>query len=206
MSHYDYDKACSWLQDKGRELYGPRFDIREEDKQPVITGLLAWFLKDLATAEKHGISLDKGVLLTGPIGCGKTSLMTLFRLLQQPAQRFIMRPCREITFDFIQDGYEVIDRYTRQSFQDRTRAPKEYCFDDLGTEKNLKYYGNECNVMAEILLSRYELFMSKKMITHITTNLSASEIEEYYGNRLRSRMREMFNLISFEADAVDKRK
>ncbi len=36
------------------------------------------------------------------------------------------------------------------------------CFDDLGTEKNLKYYGNECNVMAEILLSRYDIFTSKK--------------------------------------------
>ncbi len=43
------------------------------------------------------------------------------------------------------------------------------------------------------------------MITHATTNLSASELEEYYGNRVRSRMREMFNLISFESSAKDKR-
>lgn len=49
--------------------------------------------------------------------------------------------------------------------------------------------------MGEILLSRYELFTSQKMITHITTNLSANEIEQAYGNRLRSRMREMFNLV-----------
>ena len=83
---------------------------------------------------------------------------------------------------------------------------KSYCFDDLGIEGNLKYYGNECNVMAEILLSRYDLFVSQKIITHITTNLSASEIEELYGNRIRSRMREMFNLISFDKDAPDKRK
>jgi DNA replication protein DnaC len=59
--------------------------------------------------------------------------------------------------------------------------------------------------MAEILLTRYDLFVSKKLITHLTTNLSASEIEEMYGNRIRSRMREQFNLIAFNNDSLDKR-
>lgn len=54
---------------------------------------------------------------------------------------------------------------------------KIYCFGDLGTEQSLKYFCNECNVMGEILLSRYKHFLSQGMITHITTNLSASEIE-----------------------------
>jgi DNA replication protein DnaC len=43
------------------------------------------------------------------------------------------------------------------------------------------------------------------MLTHITTNLSASELEEIYGNRIRSRMREMFNLVAFDRDTKDKR-
>ena len=60
--------------------------------------------------------------------------------------------------------------------------------------------------MAEILLSRYDLFVNRKLITHLTTNLSASEIETSYGNRLRSRLREQFNLIAFGSDAKDKRK
>ena len=59
--------------------------------------------------------------------------------------------------------------------------------------------------MAEILLSRYDIFTSKKIQTHITTNLSASEIESVYGNRLRSRLREMINLIAFEKGIDDKR-
>jgi DNA replication protein DnaC len=40
---------------------------------------------------------------------------------------------------------------------------------------------------------------------HITTNLSASEIENAYGSRVRSRMREMFNLIAIEQVVQDKR-
>ena len=76
---------------------------------------------------------------------------------------------------------------------------------DLGTENNLKYFGNECNVMAEILLSRYDIFISKKLLTHITTNLSATEIEQHYGNRVRSRLREMVNLIAYDKSTPDKR-
>lgn len=88
-----------------------------------------------------------------------------------------------------------------------SERPRIYCFDDLGAEQSLKYYGNECNVMGEILLSRYEYFVSHDMTTHITTNLSASEIEELYGNRVRSRMREMFNLILFNnTSSHDKRR
>ena len=43
------------------------------------------------------------------------------------------------------------------------------------------------------------------MITHITTNLSANDIEIAYGKRVRSRLREMLNLINFENEANDKR-
>jgi hypothetical protein len=42
---------------------------------------------------------------------------------------------------------------------------------------------NECNVIAEIILSRYDIYTVKNIQTHITTNLSASEIENAYGNQ-----------------------
>ena len=80
-----------------------------------------------------------------------------------------------------------------------------YCFDDLGAEKQIKHFGNDCNVMAEILISRYEQFTQNNSITHITTNLSASELESYYGNRVRSRLRNMFNIIAFDSGCNDKR-
>jgi hypothetical protein len=59
--------------------------------------------------------------------------------------------------------------------------------------------------MTEILLSSYDLFISRRMITHITTNLNGDEIEEIYGIRVRSRLREQFNLIAYPFDAKDKR-
>ena len=201
-NHFDYENVFTWLQNTGVKTYGKNFIIHPEDK-PVLKKLCSFFLKDEATASALKINLEKGILLSGPVGCGKTSLMSLLRFLRQAEDRFIIKSCRDVSFEFIQDGYEVIHRYSRQSF--KNHEPKAYCFDDLGTENNLKYFGNECNVMAEVLLSRYDLFVSRKLITHLTTNLSASEIEQLYGNRVRSRMREMFNLVSFNKETKDKR-
>jgi hypothetical protein len=198
-----YEPQFIELEKRGKEIYGPLFRILETDKQ-VIIKLIAYFLKDEAIATQLEIKLDKGIALVGPIGCGKTSLMNLMRFFQPAPQRFILRSCRDVTFDFIREGYETIHRYSFRSFHDH--EPRAYCFDDLGIENNLKYFGNECNVMAEVLLSRYDLLHTRNLVTHLTTNLSASEIEAQYGNRVRSRMREMFNLISFDKTTRDKRK
>lgn len=73
------------------------------------------------------------------------------------------------------------------------------------TEQQIKHFGNDCNVMAEILISRYEHFIENSSVTHITTKLSASELENCYGNRVRSRLRQMFNLIAFDSETKDKR-
>lgn len=202
MSHYNYEDAIQWLQKRGKEMYGNHFKIHEEDKEN-ITKLLCYFLKDKHNASRLGINLQKGILLTGPIGVGKSSLMNLMRFYEPAQTRFIFKSCRDVSFEFIKDGYDTIHKYSNRSF--KNHEPITYCFDDLGTENNLKFYGNECNIMAEILLSRYDLFVSRKLITHLTTNLSASEIEAAYGNRIRSRMREMFNLISYQNDRLDKR-
>jgi hypothetical protein len=39
----------------------------------------------------------------------------------------------------------------------------------------------------------------------MTTNLNSCEIEDIYGLRVRSRLREQFNLIAFDSEAKDKR-
>lgn len=199
---YDFDTCLRIMERKGKELFGEHFVIRQEEHE-LISRLLVYILRDIENAEKLNISLHKGILLSGPVGCGKTTLMTLVRLFQPGDNRFVMKSCRDVSFEFSQEGYSIILKYGRNSFN--REIPRMYCFDDLGTETNLKYYGNDCNVMAEVLLSRYDQFVAHKMITHITTNLNSSEIEGIYGIRVRSRMREMFNLINFDGDAKDKR-
>lgn len=201
-SQYNYPEIMAWLESKGKLQFGEKFHFREADVIN-IQKLICYFLKDEVMATHFNLDLYKGILLSGPVGCGKTTLMTLMRHVAQPNYKFIMKTCRDISFEFIKDGYQTIHKYSNGN--NSYSEYRNYCFDDLGVETNIKYYGNECNVMAEIILSRYDIFISKQVITHITSNLSASEIETAYGNRVRSRLRNMLNLIAFDKDTKDKR-
>lgn len=192
-----------WLEQKGKMQFGEKFHFREADIIN-IQKLICYFLKDEVMATNFNLDLSKGILLSGPVGCGKTTLMTLMRNTAKQNNNFIMKTCRDISFEFIKEGYQTIQKYSNSN--NSSSEYRNYCFDDLGVETNLKYYGNECNVMAEIILSRYDIFISKQIITHITSNLSATEIETAYGNRVRSRLREMLNLIAFDDNSLDKRK
>ena len=195
---YDFPKILIYLNAKGKLLFGEKFKIYAEDRD-IILKLSSYFIKDKKSCQKSGIDVEKGLLLSGPVGCGKTSLMKLLRHLVPLQRPYEMIPCRNVTFSFNHLGYKTIEDYGNTKF---------YCFDDLGVEPPGRFYGKDCNVMGEVLLSRHELFLqtNQKVKTHATTNLNAEELEDRYGTRVRSRMRELFNLVAFEEGAIDKRK
>lgn len=204
---FSFSECLSWLSASGKHVFGQGFSIYPED-QRLIYQLIVYAIGDEIACRKYGIQLEKGILLTGPVGCGKTSLMLLINSFFPPLKQFQLKSAREISFEFEKQGYELIGRYGNHTVHASTGKYKNgiYCFDDLGVEQSQKFYGNECNVMAEILLSRHDLYTKRKILTHATTNLSASELESMYGNRVRSRMRELFNLIAFDGNSKDKRK
>ena len=206
--HYDFEKIKTYLNIKGHQLFGQNFKIYKED-EPLLFKLSCYFIQDHNSCAQMGINTNKGILLTGPVGCGKTSLMKLLPHLAPHKTNYEIIPTRNIVFNFNANGYEVLEKYN---------DTKNYCFDDLGVEPTGSHYAQECNVMGEILLSRYDLFTRHPALvsgshqkytrtkTHITTNLNAQELENRYGSRVRSRLREMFNLISFDQNSRDKRK
>lgn len=194
--HYDFKSILIYLDAKGKLLFGKNFKIYEED-EVVLYKLCIYFIRDFEACAKLNIDPNKGILLSGPVGCGKTSLMKLLRHMVPHHKPYEVIPARNITFAFNNIGFKTIQEYGNTSF---------YCFDDLGVETTGRHFGKDCNVMGEILLSRYDLFLQSKIRTHATTNLNAQELEERYGNRVRSRMRQLFNLIAFDKNSHDKRK
>ncbi len=69
------------------------------------TSLLVYFLRNEQEATRLGLDLNKGILLTGPIGCGKTKLMTLMRLVPAHDRFFVLKACRDISFEFGTKGF-----------------------------------------------------------------------------------------------------
>ncbi|WP_296385357.1 ATPase [Winogradskyella sp.] len=193
---YDFPKILKYLDAKGKLLYGKNFKIYEDDHE-LLLKLASYFIQDHEYCKKLDIDTAKGILLSGPVGCGKTTLMRLLPHLVPHKKSYNFIPCRNIVFGFNGVGFKLIEDYSDD---------KAYCFDDLGVEHIGRHYGKDCNVMGEILISRYEVFRQRHVLTHITTNLNAEELQEKYGERIRSRMREMFNLVAFKENSIDKRK
>lgn len=193
---FNFIKTLKYIQYLGQKQYGPNFKIHRQD---VLTlhRLIIYTIYEEKQCEKYNIDLNKGILLIGPVGSGKTSIMNILRQFLFRGDYYIIKSARDIAFEYQKDGVETIQKYGKQH--------NTLCIDDLGVENNSKFYGNECNTIAEILLQRYELLTNFNVKTHATTNLNADELEELYGNRVRSRLRSMFNLISFPKDTMDKR-
>lgn len=193
---YDFDKIWEYLQVKGKLIFGEHFRLHEGDRK-IIYKLCLYMIRDATACKQLGLDINKGILLTGPIGCGKTSLMRLVKYIVPYQKPYEVIPTRNIVFGFNHIGYDTIQQFGDSKF---------FCLDDLGVEPMGRYYGKDCNVIGEILLSRYELFLKHQIRTHATTNLNAEELEEYYGNRVRSRMRQLFNLVAFDKKSRDKRR
>lgn len=192
---YDFSKVLAYMDAKGKLLFGKKFRLYPEDHE-VLLKLCNYMVRDRTSCQKMGIDPDKGILLSGPVGCGKTTLMKLIRHITPHYRPYEVIPARNIVFGFNHVGHRIIEDYGNGRY---------YCFDDIGVEQMGRHFGKDCNVIGEILLSRHELFLESGLRTHATTNLNAEELEERYGKRVRSRMRELFNLVAFDQNAQDKR-
>jgi hypothetical protein len=189
---------------KRKDQYGNPF-ILDAYSEPVFNKLAMYFTK----YKDSDLNPDKGIMLAGPVGCGKTEIMDFFKYNFYDS--FIVVSCRDLTYSYSKLGDEAIKRYNGLiPFVDVHLSYGQnkvgVCFDDMGTEDDRKNYGNESNVMADVMLNRYDNKRNLIRKTHITTNLTTDEMEQRYGSRVRSRMREMFNLVTFDPIAADRRK
>jgi len=189
----------------------------DEFNTPIFKQLCAYFTRDQIKAKELGIDLNKGILLMGKAGVGKSKIMQIFANNQ--SQSYILKNCKEISDNYFrckQQGIEPTENYYNSyihmgagNYQQKELG---FCFEDLGTDNtDGQVWGNKENVMASIFLARYDRLLIHKSITpqmtHVTTNLlSGEQIEERYGTRVRDRFREMFNQIVWDINAPSRRK
>lgn len=205
---WDYEQTKNFMLYRSQTLFGGKFKIDKSNQ--IIYNLLCRYFSDdkdfVSVSLSLGIenpSLQKGILLAGTFGTGKTWMMKLFQ--KNKKNCFLIKNAKDIASEFQKDGQEASETYNskkRNAINDTTMFYQPYCglcIDDMGTEEIKNNFGNKSNVIGDLLEMRYASG-DTGIFLHATTNLSAQGVGEFYGQRIVSRMREIFNIIELQGN------
>lgn len=211
-NRWSFEQTSGFMKYRAAKLFEGKF-IWDEKNTPVYNLLCYYFSEDEqfeAIGAAMGLkepSLKKGVVLAGNFGVGKTWLLKLFGKNQR--QTYYMRSAKQIANDFQALGEENTEQYLKlfeNPVNDAEAMFQRYsglCIDDLGAEDVKNHYGNRKNVIGDLIEQRY-FNNVMGVYFHASTNLTVQQLENFYGGRVISRLREKVNLI--ELDGTDRRK
>jgi len=209
-----YDIVKSLMLFRAEKKFDDPF-VLDQDNTFIFESLCRYFGNDsqfVSMMESIGVenpSLSKGLFLVGNFGCGKTWMMSLFR--QNQRQCFAIKTAKEIAAGY-RDSEEPERFLTswatplKNAYNDSSVFYQPYlgvCIDDIGAEDLKNNYGNKANVIGDLIELRYAAGYCGHLL-HATTNLTAEQLLQYYGGRVTSRMKQIFNFI--ELPGKDRRK
>lgn len=206
---WTYDQTKSFMLYRAEQIFTDKRFVLDSHNQVIFEMLCLYFSADpnfVSVAKNAGIlnpTLEKGICLAGVFGVGKSWLMKLFQKNQR--QVYFIRNAKQIAKEYEVDGAAASEQYENKfknpgNDMDVFLQPfSGLCIDDLGTEDIKKHYGNQSNVIGDLIELRYHKGNVGPFL-HATTNLTSEQIEQYYGGRVRSRMREIFNFIELRGN------
>ena len=128
------------------------------------------------------LSLNKGILLMGNYGFGKSILFQIFQRMYLPVLGFKEASTNEISLEYQRRGSDAIRDYVKNNWY----------YDDFGTEEKVSHYEQSKYIMKTVMEERYKQHQAFGWITHASTNCTPEEIGDKYGDRIYSRLYEMF--------------
>lgn len=165
--------------------------VIDKNNEPMIEQLYCYITNDSAFSG----DLNKGIMLQGKYGCGKTILLETYLLLHNHVvRRFSLN---QPLFTFIK-SVELQEQIVKQSASAFARRP--LIIDEFGREsKTVQNYGNVGRPISELLSLRSDI----GTLTHGTSNFSLSTLssEEFYGGMIGDRLKMMFNFITLQGES-----
>jgi DNA replication protein DnaC len=170
--------------------------------------LLCYFTEDPRFFEcdnlshKSKPSFDKGLLIIGGFGNGKSSIM---KSLSNALKYYRVRQFRFYTANQVIDKFEACETIGDKKSFWKTFSNGAKCFDDVKTERDASNYG-KYNIFKDLIERRYD-YESRTFITCNYRNVDSLEdgLQEFgdrYGARVYDRIFEMFNIIEFKGKSL----
>lgn len=162
--------------------------VRDEHLESII-----WKLSEILTEPSYRF----GIILSGPCGNGKTTMMmairkTIHHLYSKQCKAFIDYPgfCTSIPIESAKDI--ISKKLDKKNFVEYDML----MIDDLGHEPTeVVSFGMIYTPLIDLLESRY----ARQKYTIISTNLRDDEIRPKYKNRIADRFNEMMHFVKFES-------
>ncbi len=174
--------------------------VYNESNKNVISTIVKYFMGDKNfnsdNVVKNEASLDKGLLLFGPNGVGKSYLFEIlhkvgihlskFGYMQLWFQKISAKP-------FVINYMQEVKNPNSNFYLEKYYKGKLY-IGDLGLEE--KSFGRT-ELIGDLFFERNR----RKLKTYVTTNLTPTEINERYGDAIGDRLTEMFNIIKLGGES-----
>ena len=180
------------------------FSISEEPLRSVYKTVYTKLTAALPENDK-----SKGIAILGGLGVGKSAMMKIYQKMFLGSPRSF-KWVNSIRLRDLMEEMSVLE--IKNEFGSGLKS--DLYIDDLGVFRGLSSkYGNSVNIVSEIILDRYDLFVSCGYKTHISSNLPLSlpegnpnipTIELIYGARVKDRLFEMCDFISINGKSLRK--
>jgi DNA replication protein DnaC len=193
---------------------GRRFDAEfnlHDDQRSMIYRRVFNCLSGSDKCEELKIRPDKGILLIGDKGVGKTLMMRVMQILfKDTPRRFRWVSSLEI-YDMLREGTDEI--VIKEMYGKSLKS--DLYIDDIGMMPgDYHKFKNTTNIIAEILFERDELFVLEGFRTHMSSNIRTTvpketapevkSLERLYGDRILDRVKQMTNLITWQGASLRK--
>lgn len=166
--------------------------IVNEHNKKLISALCFLGSNDHRYETELNYSFSKGLLVRGASGLGKTHLVRCIEENQ-------LKPILTLSM------LEITDEIKNKGEFDIQLGDKKIIYlDDVGTEETVvNHYGTKISFFKNFIET---IYLRRKNFSEliISTNLNFKGIEEKYGFRVASRMREMFNVIDIFGEDMRK--
>lgn len=173
----------------------------------LMEGMIYYFNGNADAAESYGLDISKGICVVGKPGIGKTILFELMhqyltRLYKRCQNDFFTNSTDKLIETMLLDNSNSGSAFVNDKpdgYGSRFKKPQHMLLNELGVKYAIRRWGTDANdIIATILMRRYELFQQHKIVTHATTNEGTKQLENIFHERLVNRFIEIFNMVKLE--------